>query len=85
MLKILENIKLYDILTNIFPGIIFLFLLDFLLGIKIIKKISEIEIFFIYYFVGFTLNRIGSIIESFLLKMGIMKSGDKLKKWTNIS
>ena len=68
MSTLLEKISSYQIVNYLFPGICFVWLSDSLSLFKIPLFTDRIiENFFIYYFIGMLINRIGSlIIEPFL-------------------
>lgn len=61
MEKFLEKISKYHILVNLIPGLVFLYVVD-LLGIYDINTDNLIQDFFVGYFVGMTLSRIGSVM-----------------------
>ena len=67
--SIIEKITSYNIFTNLLPGIVFCFLLDRLYGIQIYKG-DLVASFFVYYFVGMIISRVGSLlIEPVLIKL----------------
>ena len=73
MNSILEKLDPYQILTNLLPGAFFGFGIRFFLNLELpTKHISEDVI--IYYFMGFIISRIGSlVIEPILKKFGFLK------------
>ena len=73
MKELLDKISSYNIFNYIFPGIVFSVFLEKLFGYSIVP--SDIIIgFFVYYFVGLTISRIGSlIIEPILKKIKYIK------------
>ena len=66
---ILKKISSYQIVNYLFPGICFVWLSDILSLVKFnLSTYTIIEKLFIYYFIGMTISRIGSIfIEKFLI------------------
>ena len=80
MEAILSLLSTYELFNNIFPEIIFS---DFL-GLQnyniIPNKIDIYEKLFLYYFIGLTISRIGSLfLEPFFLKLKIVKFADYTK------
>lgn len=72
MEKFIEKISKYHILVNLIPGLVFLYSID-LLGIYYLNTENIIQDFFVGYFVGMTLSRIGSlIIEPIFKKIKIV-------------
>lgn len=73
MNSILEKLDPYQILTNLLPGAFFGFGIRFFLNLELpTNHISEDVI--IYYFMGFIISRIGSlVIEPILKKIGFLK------------
>ena len=67
MSNFIEKLGSYQIVTNLFPGVFFGMALKLLLGITIpLENIGE-EII-VYYFMGFIINRISSLIVKPILK-----------------
>ena len=58
---IIEKISSYNIFNNLYPGILFIYLLKFMFGINILSD-NWFENLIVFYFVGMVLSRIGSII-----------------------
>lgn len=72
MEKFIEKVSTYNILNNILPGIVFCYLVEKLFGLNMVEY-SVIENLFIFYFIGMTINRVGSIIiEPICKKIGIV-------------
>ena len=62
-----EKISSYDILNNLFPGVIFCIIVENVTRISI--STGELwKNLFLYYFVGMILSRIGSIFDERILK-----------------
>lgn len=77
MEKFLEKVEEYNIFNNLLPGIIFTYLLKYYIGIDIFQN-NILEMVFIYYFIGATISRIGSVVlEEILKKTGFIKYSDK--------
>ena len=71
--KFLEQLSRYHLLTNLIPGVLFLYLLN-MLGIFSIDLSDWLITLFVGYFIGLVLSRIGSIvIEPWFNKWGIVK------------
>ena len=64
MTNILEKISSYNILNNILPGVVFIFLWDRLFPQAQfdLNKDGYLENVFIYYFIGMIISRIGSVV-----------------------
>ncbi len=74
--KFLDKLSSYNLLNNLIPGSIFCYLLQYICSINIINS-STVENFFIYYFVGMVLSRIGSIfIEPLAKKLKLITYTD---------
>ena len=74
--KIFEKFSSYNIMTNLIPGGIFTFLLEYFVGIQLLSG-NIIESIVVYYFVGMVLNRVGSLfLEPILLGLHILKVSD---------
>lgn len=69
MEKIFEKIGSYNLLNNMLPGSVFVYLLKGFVGIDILQK-DVVNNLFLFYFVGMVVSRIGSlIIEPICKKM----------------
>ena len=60
MEKIFEKIGSYNLLNNMLPGAVFVFLLKGVVGIDILQK-DVVNNLFLFYFVGMIISRIGSL------------------------
>ena len=67
MNNIIEKLGSYQILTNLFPGAFFVLALKFFSGVAITTQNTS-ENIILYYFIGFIINRIGSLIVEPVLK-----------------
>lgn len=65
--QLVGKISSYNIFNNLYPGIIFCYLLKFMFNINVLLN-NWIEDFFVYYFWGMVLSRFGSVIIEPLLK-----------------
>lgn len=73
MEKFLEKISRYHLLTNLIPGVLFLYLVN-LLGIFRLDMMDVLMDLFVGYFAGMVLSRIGSVvIEPWYQKWKIVK------------
>lgn len=73
MSNIIEKLGAYQILTNLLPGIFFSLCLELLFGMSLPTE-NIVEDIVVYYFMGFIISRIGSlIIEPFLKKINFIK------------
>lgn len=63
----MEKLDSYQIMTNLLPGTFIGIALDLILGIAIPFQ-NVVEEIVIYYFIGFILNRIGSLVVKPVLK-----------------
>lgn len=71
--QIVEKISSYNIFNNLYPGILFIYLLKFMFGINILSD-KWFENLVVFYFVGMVLSRIGSIIiEPIMKKIKVVK------------
>lgn len=61
MEKILEKLDSYNILNNLLPGIVLNFLLERIIGVKIVEG-NIIEDLFVFYFMGMVVSRFGSLV-----------------------
>lgn len=64
---IVEKISSYNLFNNLFPGILFCYLLKTMLGIVVVSN-NWIENLVIYYFVGIVISRVGSIVIEPIMK-----------------
>ena len=64
---IVERISSYNILNNLYPGILFIYLLKFLFEINLLSE-NWLENLIVFYFAGMVLSRIGSIIIEPMMK-----------------
>lgn len=70
--KSIEKITSYNIFNNLLPGIVFCYLIEQFTSISITTN-KLLEDFFIYYFTGMILSRIGSLfIKRILEKLNIV-------------
>lgn len=75
--KLLEKVSPYNILNNIVPGAIFVYLCR-LLNVDFFSVDSIFESFFVYYFWGMVSSRVGSlVIEQILMGLRIVKYSQK--------
>lgn len=65
--KIVEKISSYDIFNNLYPGILFSYVLKLMFNINLLLG-NWIENLIALYFIGMILSRIGSIVVEPLLK-----------------
>ena len=65
--KIIERLSAYNIFTNLFPGVIYCFLVDSFLSISLIQEDWLIGLF-VYYFIGMVISRTGSLIVEPILE-----------------
>lgn len=73
MQDFLDKLTSYNLFNNLLPGVIFLTFINELLHIDLLGE-NLAKAFFISYFVGLVIGRIGSlIIEPFLKKVGFIK------------
>lgn len=71
--KLTEKITSYNIFNNLLPGIVFCYLIERFSNITLTTN-KLLEDFFIYYFIGIVISRIGSLfIKWFLEKIGIVQ------------
>lgn len=74
--KIIDKLSSYNILNYLFPGAVFCVITDRYFSIPLLQE-SIINGLFLYYFIGLTISRFGSIvIEPLLKKLGIIKYSD---------
>ena len=67
MEKLLDKLSSYQLFNYLFPGIIFINLIDLLTSIQILYDRVEF-IIFLYYIAGMILSRIGSVVIEPLYK-----------------
>lgn len=71
--QVVEKISSYNIFNNLCPGIVFVYLLEFMFGKNILSD-NWFENLIVCYFVGMVLSRIGSIIiEPIMRKTKLIK------------
>jgi len=71
--QIIEKISSYNIFNNLYPGILFIYLLKFMFRINLLSD-NWLENLVVFYFVGMVLSRIGSIIiEPVMKKIKLIK------------
>jgi len=67
MKELLDKLSSYNIFNNLFPGIIFAYFYDALMGPSLIQKDLIIGVF-LYYFLGLIISRIGSLVIEPVMK-----------------
>lgn len=67
MKSILDKISNYNFFNCLFPGIVFVLLLNILYGINYMQNNIILGLFF-YYFIGLIISRVGSVIIEPILK-----------------
>lgn len=73
MLKIIEKIKIYDLFNHLLPGALFVIFADRITGYSLYQE-NIILGFFLYYFIGMIISRLGSLfVEPMLKKIGFLK------------
>ena len=71
--QIVEKISSYNIVNNLYPGILFVYVLKIMFGTNLLSN-NWVENLIVFYFVGMALSRIGSIvIEPIMKKIKIIK------------
>ena len=71
--QIVEKISSYNIVNNLYPGILFVYVLKIMFGTNLLSN-NWFENLIVFYFVGMVLSRIGSIIiEPVMKKINIIK------------
>ena len=71
--QIVEKISSYNIVNNLYPGILFVYVLKIMFGTNLLSN-NWFENLIVFYFVGMVLSRIGSIvIEPVMKKIKIIK------------
>lgn len=74
MEMLLEYLRRYDIWNNLFPGMIFIYSYNIFWNVYDWNQIPIVYIFFMAYFIGMIISRIGSIcIEPLLKKIKFIK------------
>lgn len=77
MESLLERLSSYNILNNLIPGAVFVFLIH-LLDVVSLPLEGIVESIFVYYFCGMIVSRIGSlVIEGFFKKLKWIKYAPK--------
>lgn len=72
MNSLLEKISSYNIFNYLFPGVLFVLLLEAITPYSLIQKDLVVGVF-LYYFVGMTISRLGSlVIEPILRKTSFL-------------
>lgn len=66
--SIVEKISSYNIFNNLLPGIVFCYLVESTTRISFVNDLRIWEMFFVYYFIGMIISRIGSLILEKILK-----------------
>jgi hypothetical protein len=73
MTDLLTKISSYNLFNNLFPGALFVFLSQ-QLDLVTIKEQNLVLLFFLFYFAGMTVSRIGSVIvEPIFKRLGIVR------------
>lgn len=67
MKDLIEKIKPYDLLNNLFPGVVFVIVLGKITNFDLSQKDVVSSVFF-YYFSGMVISRFGSIVVEPILK-----------------
>lgn len=75
MEKIIEKISNYHIFNHLVPGILFIIISDYTLGTSIYND-DIIYLFFISYFIGIAISRIGSLIVANVLYLFTKENGE---------
>ena len=71
--QLVEKISSYNIVNNLYPGILFVYVLKIMFGTNLLSN-NWFENLIVFYFVGMVLSRIGSIvIEPVMKKIKIIK------------
>lgn len=77
--KIIDKLSTYNIFTNLFPGVIYCFLVDKFFDIPLIQN-DLVVAAFLYYFCGMVISRISSVVlEPFLKNTHFVKFVDYKK------
>ncbi len=73
MKEILEKISSYNLFNNLLPGILYVILISEYSNISLVQDDILVG-FFLYYFIGLVISRIGSlVVEPVLKKLQILK------------
>lgn len=70
--QIVDKISSYNIFNNLYPGIVFCYLLKFLFQTNILSD-NWFENIVVFYFLGMVLSRVGSIVVEPLMKKFFVK------------
>jgi len=74
--ELMEKISTYNIFNYLFPGAIFVVILNGVVGINLYQD-NLVLGFFVYYFIGLIISRVGSlIVEPLLKKTGFVVFAD---------
>ena len=74
--KFIDKISSYNLLNNLLPGAVYIFLINILFGVNILEN-NLIENLFVYYFIGMVISRVGSVvIEPLCIRMRIVVYAD---------
>lgn len=65
--KVIDKFSVYNIFTNLFPGVIYCFLVDKFFGIPLVQD-DLVVAAFLYYFCGLVISRVSSVVLEPLLK-----------------
>lgn len=76
--QIVGRISSYNLFNNLYPGVIFCYLLKAILGINIISD-NWFENLILFYFIGMVISRIGSVIIEPLMKKNRIKKKSLLR------
>lgn len=77
--QVVDKISSYNIFNNLYPGIIFCYLLKVMFNINVLTN-NWFENFIVFYFVGMLLSRVGSLIIEPLIKKVKIKKNNILKQ-----
>lgn len=66
--KVIEKLSAYNIFTNLFPGVVYCFLVDKFFGIPLVQNDLVVAVF-LYYFCGMVISRFSSVALEPLLKI----------------
>lgn len=73
LINILGKFSSYNFFNNLYPGVLFIYLLRVIYGIELVWN-NWIEAISVYYFIGMIMSRFGSIIiETLLKKVALIK------------
>lgn len=76
MNDLLAKLSSYNIFNYLFPGALFVFAMEYLGGLTI-KPPNVVVEAFVYYFIGMTISRVGSLlVEGLYLKLGLVEYAD---------